>query len=295
MTASTAKVLVHGLPHASRIAAYWLSRHGLNVQVGGISSILKLKTFRVIHFIYSPTIKVRSLFLFPFLKILGKKIIVHWVGSDVLGLLTRRKMRVLNRFTKNFVDEHLACSSWLYKELASMGVESKVVPLVPHLKPNVLPLPDEYALLAYLPEKRYDFYGGKIVERLADEFLTVKFLIVGNDGSNRKRRSNIEYLGYIPHKEMPQIYRKVRGLIRMPLHDGMSMMVLESLLHGRYVIYSRKFPYCFHACNFEEAKRYVSEIMKMSQPNYDGAKFVQRFISKSVERLLAIYRRLLEE
>lgn len=293
MAISTTKVMIHGLPHASRIIAYWLNKHGFVAQVGNIISVLKLKTFHVIHFVYSPTIKVRGLLLFPLLKISGKKIIVHWVGSDVFGLLTRRKMRVLNNFTKNLVDEHLACSPWLFEELTSMGVKSKVISLVPNLQPNVMPLPDECTLLAYLPEKRYEFYGGRIVEKLADEFPTVKFLIVGNDGANRRKKNNIEYLGHIPYKEMPQIYRKVRGLIRMPLHDGMSLMVIESLLHGRYVIYSKKFPYCFHARNFKEAKKYVKQIIEIDKPNYSGTRYVQRFISESVKKLLETYKRLL--
>ncbi len=295
MTTSETKVLIHGLPHISRITAYWLNKHGLNAQIGGISSILKLKNFNIIHFIYSPTIKIRSLFLLPLLKLARKKIIVHWAGSDVLGLLTKRKMQILNKITKNFVDRHTADAYWLGKELAIMDVKSKVVPTVPNLKPSVLPLPNEQALLAYLPEKRYSFYGGDIVDKLADEFPEVKFLIVGNDGTKCKKKKNVEYLGYVPYYEMPNVYRKVRGLIRMPAHDGLSLMVVEALLHGRYVIYSKTLPHCFYARNFEEAKKYVIKIMEMNRPNYEGAIFAQHIISESVRKLLAVYRELLEE
>jgi len=292
---SPPRVLLIGLKHPSRMVAYWLRKAGLKTYVGNIFSILSPQKYHVVHFVYSPTIKIRGPFLLLFLKASGKKVVVHWAGSDVLGLLARRKMRILNNIAKRFVDVHLADGPWLCKELELVGVRSTSVPLLSNLKADVTPLPDEPAMLFYLPEKRYIFHGGRILEKLATDFPEAKFLVVANTGKCCEKRENIEFLGYVPYREMPKIYRRVRGLIRMPLHDGLSMMVVEALLHGRYVIYSKKLKHCFYAKNYSDVRKYVKKIMEIDRPNYDGAKYAQELISYSVRQLLTIYSGLVGE
>ncbi|MHA1722465.1 MAG: hypothetical protein ACTSXW_05235 [Candidatus Baldrarchaeia archaeon] len=286
-------VLLIGLKHPSKMVAYWLHKAGINPHIGNVFSLFRPKKYRIVHFVYSPTIKIRGPILLLFLKVLKKKVLVHWVGSDVMGLLTKRKMQILNSISKRFVDKHLTVAPWLYRELKYMGVESTVVPLLPNIEANVSRLPDDFSFLFYLPEKRYDFYGGKILERLAVDLPEAKFLVVANTGKKYGKRRNVKFLGHVPYREMSKLYRKVRGLIRLPFHDGLSMMVIEALLHGRYVIYSKKLKCCFYAKNYNDVKDYVKKIMEVDEPNYEGVQFAQQFISYSIRQLLSVYSELL--
>jgi len=282
-------ILVLGLPLPCKTIVRWLKENGLNVKVSNIFEALSSKDPDIVHFVYSPTGKFRGPIIFSLMKLTRKKIIIHWVGSDVFQLFKSKKWVLLTKLTSKLVDKQLTVSPWLKEELSCFGVHTQIVPIVPHVRQKVSKLPEEFTVLAYLPEKRYDFYGGHIVEKLSDMFPSIRFFILANDGRNHKKRKNIKYLGSISHVKMSQIYKKTTVLIRMPIHDGLSNMVIEALAQGRYVIYSKNFPHCFHAKNFEDAKDHITNLYEVNEPNYAGAEFSLAFINRSIKKLLALY------
>ena len=228
-----------------------------------------------------------------FSKLLGKKAICHWVGTDVLLAISKKRYKYLIKSINSFVDMHLAGSETLIEELKNIGIEASLMPLIPKtINVFVKPFPKKFRVLSYIPDERADFYGEPIIDKLAKEFPKVEFLIVGGKGAKEKKPSNIKYLGW---KNMASIYPKVNVLLRVPKHDGLSLMVLEALAYGRQVIYSNKFPYCHYCKNYKEIKETLKSIIKNPLVNYEGINYVRKNYNsdKIIQKLITIYKKLL--
>ena len=99
-------------------------------------------------------------------------------------------------------------------------------------------MPPRPAVLAYWSPARRGFYGGPIVDELAEGFPEVRFLVVGSAGRGEPQHPNMDYLGRLPNLE--GIYGQVTALVRIPEHDSLSVMVLEALARGRWAIYNSR-------------------------------------------------------
>jgi hypothetical protein len=66
---------------------------------------------------------------------------------------------------------------------------------------------------------------------------------------------------------------------------------LEALARGRYVIYSKKFPYTEYAQNFTEAKEALVKVLSAKEPNKAGAEYVRQNynLQKQAEYLRELY------
>ena len=108
-------------------------------------------------------------------------IITHWVGSDVLNAIQYAKQNTnFIKINKNLI--HWAGAPWLVDELKSIGIQSRFVPLPPHLVDHALssscsPLPNTFTVLSYIPDTRPQFYGYNYILRLAKEFSDIQFFI----------------------------------------------------------------------------------------------------------------------
>lgn len=238
------------------------SRDGIFITTSSNVGMLALGLLKsdIIHFVFSPLCSY-ILWMFVFLGVLlRKKIIIHWIGTDVLlfqkRIILRHFLKILPILdNRNII--HLTVAPWLKNELKNLGINTDIVPLVSTINLNPEPLPSKFTVLAYLPTNRYEFYGGMIIERLAEEFPQIRFLILANDGKRKKKLSNVRFLGWIPYEMMCHIYRNTTVLIRMTYHDGLPKMVLEALAAGRYVVFSKKFPCCFYARNYTDVRKII--------------------------------------
>ena len=174
--------------------------------------------------------------LFSVCRALQRKVVKHWVGSDVL----RAREPLVHEQHATGLVEHWAVAGHLVDELAEAGIPATPVPLsvVDAVTPTPLP-PSPLTVLSYLPTRKFDFYNGATVLSLASRFPDVHFLVVGSDGADRSATKNVEFLGY--QREMDAIYARSHVLLRLPRHDGLSYMVLEALNHGRHVIWNLPF------------------------------------------------------
>jgi hypothetical protein len=191
-----------------------------------------------------------------------KKIIRFWVGTDVLHASENKKMRFMFKIFDKMADLNITKAPWFVEKLKRVTIDSVFVPLnMPKIKKNhIESLPERYTILAYLPTARQEFYGSKIVIRLAREFPQIRFIIVANNGANLPALKNVEYLGWVTN--MNKIYNQTSILLRMPEHDGLSGMIFDALARGRYVICSVRFPGCYYAKDYEDVKKYVNAILK---------------------------------
>lgn len=170
---------------------------------------------------------------------LRKKIVVHWIGTDVLLAMDQPQRKIYRE------DMHLTCAEMLREELQTIGISSVVIPIVPNdLKFSPLPMPDKHAVLAYIPETREEFYGMPLLKKLARQLPDVAFHVVANSGKHDENPCpNVFYEGALNRAAMQAMYEGCSILFRYPQHDGLSMMVLEALGMGRAVIWKYKFPF----------------------------------------------------
>jgi hypothetical protein len=107
----------------------------------------------------------------------------------------------------------------------------------------VVPLPDRFAVLTYVPDTRPGFYGGPEILEVARRLPDAVFRIVGGTGSwlADPAPDNVEFLGW--RDDMARLYDESSVLLRVVEHDSVSCMAVEALAHGRPVVYSRSFPY----------------------------------------------------
>ena len=205
----------------------------------------------------------------------GIPVIVIWAGTDVI---TARKDPHLLEVIKRYGFTNITDGPWLVGELRELGIDAEYVPVTAIEPAEVIaPLPSEFSVLTYLPEPRREFYGEKTVYEIAREFPDVPFRVVGRGEPNAAAPANVIFLGRID--DMPDRIDASTVLLRLPEHDGKSMLVLETLARGRHVIWNYDFPTVHHAARTHEAIASLRGLKAAHddgtlQPNADGHRYV---------------------
>lgn len=176
-------------------------------------------------------------------KFFGKKIIVHWIGTDVLNAMNNTEEYSFYRCASII---NLSGSSNLQKELLSIGIHASVIPIIPSgkLEYSLGQSTENHAVLVYMPEGREIFYGYEFVRELVLKHKKCEFHIVANSNTSLLPYKNVIFYGRISPVEMAELYNRISILLRLPEHDGLSLMLLEALGRGKQVIYTYEFPYC---------------------------------------------------
>ena len=215
-----------------------------------------------------------------------RRVVMHWVGTDVsCALDAARRRRLSRRLVRG--PQHWAEVPWTAAELRPLGLDCEIVPLAPARLSQVLPpLPPEFSVLTYLPDARPDFYGRPVVLRLAAAFPKVRFLVTGSEGNGWQAPQNMEFLGW--QHEMAPVYARGSVLLRLPEHDGLSFMVLEALAAGRHVIWNHPFEGVLSAGDGQEAEMQLRALLDAHRSgtlrlNETGAALVRTHYSR--ERL----------
>jgi len=248
---------------------------------------------RIVHVVSIKPCGIEGAFwvlCFIFLRVIGKKVIVHWIGTDVLELTPS-----FGYWFSKLGSVHLSQAPWLVEELGAKGVKSTWIPILPSLSAVHKPLPETLTVLTYLggDESRNDFYGKNEAEKLIRGFPDVNFLILGRVSEEDKLDlPNANYLGFVEHKGMGDVYSSSTVLLRLTKHDGLSLMVLEALNHGRYVIWTKDFPYCYMVENSSEAKEYLEMLRGVRLINEGGLKLIDNDFNniKWANKLVGVYR-----
>ncbi len=197
---------------------------------------LLIRRFDVVYGIYLQTCSRYILAA----KTLGKKTIVHFVGSDAYRVERERS------FPKQFYwGTVLRCTD------AVAYVSSHLQPMVGR-EGFILPFPIDMSqftrpeLRSIQPERDVLYYcpGGPVNEYVyrldwitdfarAHPNQTITVLgSIAHPASYKIELPNVEVIPYIERSQMPQLYRKHRKLIRMTNEDGLPRMIHEALLCG---------------------------------------------------------------
>jgi hypothetical protein len=170
----------------------------------------------------------------------------YWLGTDVLETVKETQAGTIDRaaILSAREDLHLAVAPWLTAELESVGIEATTVLLPPPFPaPKVAPpLPSEFRVLAFLPTRRFAFYGGDEVVETARRLPNVQYDVVGSRGEQaRSTPANVRWHGRV--SDMPLRYSETTVVVRIPRHDGFANTVIEGLLNARHVICTHQIPF----------------------------------------------------
>lgn len=225
-------------------------------------------------------------------KICGKKVIHHWIGSDVLEAQKRKSYK----FNQMFIETNLSCSSLIKSEIANLGINSIEIPIIPSgMNYNLSEMPKDHAALVYLPQDKELFYGLDYVETLVKTFKTVRFYIVANNNQNLLQYDNVEFLGKLSLSEMEELYKKISILVRLPEHDGLSLMLLEALAKGKEVMYIYDFPHVKAVNNIDDLKSSFEEIIKKPPMlNLQGHNYIKENYGSDIvfNKLLKVFKKI---
>jgi hypothetical protein len=213
-------------------------------------------------------------------RILKKKIIMHWVGTDVLLASKRiREGRYINYgLVHNSI--HLCDSDWLRSELHSIGIEAKqmYLPCFENMISSPPPLPKQFSILSYVGKGREKFYGFDKLISVAKRFPQILVRITKINGYSEELPANMKLIGHVD--DMLEEMRNCTVFLRLPEHDGMAMSVLEALSLGRYVAYSYDYPGVIKIEKDEDLFSFIEKLyQKYSRNeleiNYEGYNFVR--------------------
>ncbi|MFN2448951.1 MAG: hypothetical protein ABR508_04040 [Candidatus Baltobacteraceae bacterium] len=165
-------------------------------------------------------------------------VFVVWAGSDVLKAQEDPfGLEVIKQ--EEFI--HLSDARWLVDELRLLGISGEYLPLTAIRRgSDVKPFPSEFRVLTYLPEPRRNFYGAELVYHVARAMPDVPFTVVGAGGRDQRAPENVHFVGMV--NDMENRIDAATVLLRLPEHDGKSMLVLEALSRARHVVWNYEFP-----------------------------------------------------
>jgi len=208
-------------------------------------------------------------------RLFGKPLIKHWIGTDAhnLAYLKNWKYGLYRILFKRWTTLHLADSPEVVSVLAKVGIEPPVVRLLPaDLLGEVMQMPEHFTVLGYWYDEDIDRYGGRDILRLARDFPDVRFIVVGAGGSNVDAPKNVEFLGVVD--DMKQVFKDTSAFVRLPSHDSISVLALEMLSRGRYVIYTHSLPGGIRVAGYEQAREALHKLKDVQIPNHEGARLV---------------------
>lgn len=282
-------VLIIGLPYFTTNISQKLSRFDKS------NKYIALDTY------YKILDKIRFLFLLPFchtvysingtidysfaislaLK-LRKKVVFHWVGSDVK---TAQKAYSENNYNKKFINKviHLTDTPWYLTELGKINIKAHFQPLV--VFENIekkQSLPQHFSVLIYIPQNRQEFYGIHRLKNVAEKLPNILFNVIGTDNPIICMPENVKFYGWV--KDVETYIQNSCVCLRIPQYDGLSFFVLESLAYQRYVIYNQKLDFTIYVKDDNEI---IEQILRLKKdfdkgsllPNIEASEWIEKNFS----------------
>ncbi|MGZ3497429.1 MAG: hypothetical protein ACXWNK_01615 [Vulcanimicrobiaceae bacterium] len=210
-------------------------------------------------------------------------VFVIWAGSDVRKAASDpSRLEVIK--SQGFIN--LSDGAWLVDELLELGIKAVYRPVTAiHAGGPPKPFSSTFRVLTYLPEPRRDFYGQQRVYQIARALPEVTFQVIGAGARNPEAPPNVDFCGYVG--DMVDRIDASTVLLRLPDHDGKSMLVLEVLARGRHVVWNYDFPGVHAAHSVDDALAIVRGLRDAHargalSTNESGRDFVLREFSRPV-------------
>lgn len=244
-------------------------------------------------------------------------IINHWIGTDVLVKMKKNQHPGINTIHNFILDSiiwwkmkrggliNLAVAPWLVDELAKLAIHATYLPITTIDQGNLGPVDIQQVkdidFLSYVQLRRFDFYGGDKIVKLANQWKNYTFLLILGDiteippGFVEKMPKNVMISPRVERNKMPELYKRSKFFIRYTQHDGLSLSVLEALYFNLEVLWTYDFPCTRKIETLEELSDSIPSLIDSWHPNDAGHAYViEHFsIEKWREDFLAIIKRKL--
>jgi glycosyltransferase involved in cell wall biosynthesis len=228
---------------------------------------------------------------------LRKKLIMQWMGTDVILALERFKKGTIER---KYIDysENLVDAQWLMDELNQLEVSAKLV----HFKYILSGIPincyEKISVMSYIAQTRQEFYGLEMILKAANKFPDIAFLLYGIKDTKYACPENVKLMGWRSESEFAKALKSASVFLRLPEHDGFSAAVIEAMGFGCEVIWTFPGTNAIYIKNSEELiENLVMTFQKIKardfRPNLYSREFVLEKFNK--EQVIKNYIKTLKE
>jgi hypothetical protein len=201
----------------------------------------------------------------------GKKI-VFWCGSDILRLMEDYERK---RIIKNNPCDHYCENEIEAQNLRTVGIEPIVIPSFLddiNKYPITFEPPRDGKWKVWLcghPEREEE-YGFVLSKRMAKFFPDIEFHFYGVEKPEQEQLPNIIYHGKVPEDVLNEEINNYHCGFRPNFHDGVSEVMIKSMLLGQYPITRIKYEGVW---NYENEKDLIGLFKKLKEqvkPYYEG-------------------------
>jgi hypothetical protein len=240
------KVLVVGAgsPNADLVAEV-LRSNGVEAEWTDRVKTPSIRLMRKVDVVYGIYLQTCSRYILAG-KLLGKKTIVHFVGSDAYWVV--RELSTWRQTYWRFVLRHCDLIFYVSPHLEEMIGRCGIILPFPIATGqfrdarNLQVTPDR-DILYYCPsgEANERIYRLSWITDYAKAHPTEKITIIGNvahPAAYSLELPNVQVIPFVERAQMPSLYRRHKRLIRMTTEDGLPRMVHEALLAGLQVTYN---------------------------------------------------------
>lgn len=225
------------------------------------------------------------------------KVIVTWVGTDLLQFaqFVRVRPQCKDCLVKN-VDVHLADGRNLKLELATLGIQARYIPSIPDSPLKLEPLPEKFAVAAYVPPFRADFFNYGMIREVAQRLRDVPFHLFGMPTKDKpslpNMPPNMSFHGFVVGEEKNKWWKNTSVLLYLPIHGSLSVTAIEFLQMERYAICTRDYPHIFKGSSADEIVKVLKKLKRRKKGNIKGSKYY--LAEYSVERQSSLVRNVLD-
>jgi hypothetical protein len=233
-----------GSPNADMVAEV-LRSNGIDAEWTDrvrIPSLRKILRCGIVYGIYLQTCSRYILAA----KLLGRKTIVHFVGSDAYWV--ERELSSWRQRYWRYVLRHCDLLFYVSPHLEAMiGRKGVVLPFPiateAFKQGKLLQVTPDRDVLYYCPsgEANEKIYRLSWIIEYAKTHPQEKITIIGNvahQANYTTQLPNLEVIPFVERSQMPAMYRRHKRLIRMTTEDGLPRMVHEALLCGLQVTFN---------------------------------------------------------
>lgn len=209
----------------------------------------------------------------------GKKH-VFWCGGDILRLVQdyeRQRVMKISKDTTHYCENETEADN-----LRSVGIEPIVIP---SFLGNVNDYPvsfeqpkqgEKWKVWMCGHERREQEYGFDQARELARIFLDVEFHFYGVSRKYEGKATvssddlpNIIYHGLVPEKQLDEEIRKYHCGLRCNEHDGVSEVMVKSILLGQYPITRIPYEGVWSYQSFGELAEHIQRLRQQTSPNLE--------------------------